>query len=52
MSQDSEFKRIVRARMAVTGEKYTEALRAVLEAARAAVPQPSETTEEPADGRR
>lgn len=40
MTQDGEFKAIVRARMAITGEKHTRAMRAVLEAARAAIPQP------------
>jgi hypothetical protein len=34
-----DLKKIVRDRVAVTGEKYTTALRAVLEAARAAVPR-------------
>jgi hypothetical protein len=34
----SEFKQVIRDRMGVTGEKYTTALRAVLEAAKAAVP--------------
>lgn len=38
MTTDSEFKRIVRARMEVTGENFTPAKLAVLEAARAAIP--------------
>jgi hypothetical protein len=38
MPTGSEFKQIVRARMDVTGEKYTVAMRAVLKAARAAIP--------------
>ena len=46
MPADSEFKRIVRARMEVTGENYTRALRAVLGAARAAIPQPDDSSEE------
>ena len=40
MTQDSEFKKIVRERMAITGEKYIVALRVVLAAAREAIPQP------------
>lgn len=39
MPENSEFKQIVRARMRITGEKYTVALRAVIDAARAAIPR-------------
>lgn len=48
MTQDGEFKKIVRERMAITGENYTRALRAVLAAAQAAVPQP-DGEEQPAE---
>jgi hypothetical protein len=39
MPEDTEFKQVVRARMGLTGEKYNTAKRAVLAAARAAVPR-------------
>jgi hypothetical protein len=45
VTTDSEFKKIVRARMEVTGECYTVAQRACLEAARAAVPDNPPSTE-------
>jgi hypothetical protein len=35
-----EFKALVRERMAITGESYTQAMRVILEAARGAVPKP------------
>jgi hypothetical protein len=38
MTRNSEFKDLVRKRMEVTGESYTQAMRFILEAARAAVP--------------
>jgi hypothetical protein len=38
MHGGEEFKQVVRARMSITGEKYTTALRAVMETARAAIP--------------
>jgi len=38
MTSDSEFKDLVRQRMEITGESYTQAMRHILEAARAAVP--------------
>ncbi|HEY1618301.1 MAG TPA: hypothetical protein VGG25_11810 [Streptosporangiaceae bacterium] len=39
MPTGSEFQQIIRARMAVTGEKYTTAMRAVVAAAEAAIPR-------------
>jgi hypothetical protein len=38
MTDNSEFKALVRKRMDITGESYTQALRPILEAARTAVP--------------
>lgn len=51
MTDDSEFKALVRKRMNITGESYTQAMRHLLEAARAAVPdiEPEEKPLDPAD---
>jgi len=38
MTRDSEFKDLVRKRMEITGESYTQAMRPILDAARTAVP--------------
>jgi hypothetical protein len=42
MPDGSEFKQVVRARMRITGEKYTTAMWAVVEAARTAIPSDTE----------